>query len=427
MDDNLKMLRRYAKIIEDSLPEGDRLERLRDGPAGAWVSPSGRLLADGSNEAQLLAAIGAAGAALEEMPFGLRSDFSQTNLSLHDKRRSFPLPVSRPMVPRPWVDTDLSCSEFLAAGNFGMKKGGRERFSFSGTQEKFTAVLTADERAQNGLRLMRIPDRDRFVGNVIVKPVPRDNDFPFLPENEYLCMRTAELLGLDVARPYLVRDDIGHLHLAVERFDIDIAEDGSVTRRFVSTFMSLLGIPRGSEAKYSVFTEELFEHALELLRRPDLELFAAAYAFGWVSGNGDMHAKNFSMFVPTHGERFFSLTPLYDLVCTVIYDGYPDRLALGFGECASSNPPEEPFVSFLLQYASHGDLSRFADLTEPLFAARAEVDAAGRGDGFRSRLAARLHDRRMAFVDDIVSSIQGMSRTFGETLERMRAIGEPNL
>jgi serine/threonine-protein kinase HipA len=36
--------------------------------------------------------------------------------------------------------------------------------------------------------------------------------------------------------------------------------------------------------------------------------------FGWWSGNGDMHLKNFSLLIDTHG--IIRLSPAYDLVCT---------------------------------------------------------------------------------------------------------------
>lgn len=47
------------------------------------------------------------------------------------------------------------------------------------------------------------------------------------------------------------------------------------------------------------------------------------FLFAWISGNGDLHAKNASILM---GQNGWEITPMYDLPCTLIYGD--DEMAL---------------------------------------------------------------------------------------------------
>ena len=50
---------------------------------------------------------------------------------------------------------------------------------------------------------------------------------------------------------------------------------------------------------------------------PALRNLAIQGAFAWLSGNGDLHAKNVSMVQQPHGE--WTIAPVYDIPSTVVY------------------------------------------------------------------------------------------------------------
>ena len=138
-------------------------------------------------------------------------------------------------------------------------------------------------------------------------------------------MRLSRACGLDVPRTWLFQDrwtrraDIECLAYAVERFDFD--KRGNKIKML--DFCSLMG--RSPEDKYDVSTEELFDCASGLLNETDYIRLAETYLFGWLVGNGDMHAKNFSVFVLSDGS--YALAPVYDMLSTWAVMG-DDTLAL---------------------------------------------------------------------------------------------------
>ena len=50
--------------------------------------------------------------------------------------------------------------------------------------------------------------------------------------------------------------------------------------------------------------------------------------FNYLIGNADAHAKNISLLLTQQGPL---LAPFYDLLCTAIYDGLTDKLAMKIG------------------------------------------------------------------------------------------------
>lgn len=69
-------------------------------------------------------------------------------------------------------------------------------------------------------------------------------------------------------------------------------------------------------------------HRVSAVPGADMLAFADALLLNFVMGNGDAHAKNFSILL--EGERSPRLAPLYDLVCTTTYD-FPPKLAMKLG------------------------------------------------------------------------------------------------
>ena len=198
------------------------------------------------------------------------------------------------------------------------------KFSLAGVQMKFSALV-------NGKGHLTIP-ASGVGGSWIVKlPSPH---YPAIAENEYAMMELARSIGINVPEIRLLPveeiaglpEDVNRVPgqaLAVRRFDR--LADG--TRVHTEDFAQVFGIYPDDKYKgrnyaniAAVLAAEAGEAAVhEFMRR---------LVFTVLTGNGDMHLKNWTLLYPDN--RAPILSPAYDLVATVPY--LPkDNLALNFG------------------------------------------------------------------------------------------------
>jgi serine/threonine-protein kinase HipA len=186
--------------------------------------------------------------------------------------------------------------------------GGRVRISLAGVQEK--------------LLLTRMPDGkwgrpvDGTPSTHILKP--EIAAYPRTVENEAFCMRIAQNLGLDVAA--VETTEIAKRKLiVVERFDRTVSSDGAVERIHQEDFCQATGVP--PDTKYEEDGGPSLQRIAGILQSvaaaDSLERFLQAVALNVLIGNGDAHAKNFSLL--HHASGALTLTPLYDLICTLHY------------------------------------------------------------------------------------------------------------
>lgn len=168
-----------------------------------------------------------------------------------------------------------------------------------GVQQKVSLEIAPDRS-----RLQLVAGKGRF----ILKP--QQNAFPYMPENEHVTMCLAALCDIEVPPFGLVRLRDGSLAYLVRRFDRQ--DDGR--KRAAEDFCQLGGWYPSE--KYDCTTEELVKlirkYASETLI--DVQRLFRLVVFAWWSGNGDMHAKNFTLLSTETGIR--RLSPAYDLVCT---------------------------------------------------------------------------------------------------------------
>ena len=198
------------------------------------------------------------------------------------------------------------------------------RFSLAGVQLKFSAVM----EATGGLTV----PADGIGGSWIVKlPSAR---FPAVPQNEFVTMGLARRIGIPVPRTRLVPvheivglpDDVaavGDLAFAVERFD----RGPGRSRIHMEDFAQVFGLY--PERKYGRRSCAGIASVLSAEAGPEaVEDFVRRLAFSVLTGNADMHLKNWSL-VYADGVTP-SLSPAYDLLSTIPY--LPnDRFALTFG------------------------------------------------------------------------------------------------
>jgi serine/threonine-protein kinase HipA len=180
------------------------------------------------------------------------------------------------------------------------------RMSIQGVQLKLSAVL----KARAGM--FEVVDRN---GRFILKPPSLD--FPELPENEDLTMRLAAAVGIEVPVHGLVRARDRSLTYFIKRFD-----RAGRSRVPLEDFAQLSGASR--ETKYDSSMEKVAGVVDRFCTFPAIErikLFERTL-FSFLTGNEDMHLKNFSLI--TRRERI-DLAPAYDLVNTTIALKHPQE------------------------------------------------------------------------------------------------------
>lgn len=154
------------------------------------------------------------------------------------------------------------------------------------------------------------PDRFTIVGlwgRYILKP--QTDHYRALPELEDLTMHLAEAAKIAVVPHGLIRFADGELCYITRR--IDRLPDG---RKIPMEDMCQL-TERLTEYKYKGSYEQIAKAIKKYSAVPQLDLvnFWELVAFSWITGNSDMHLKNFSLYNVGLG---YCLTPAYDLLST---------------------------------------------------------------------------------------------------------------
>lgn len=146
--------------------------------------------------------------------------------------------------------------------------------------------------------------------------------YPHLVVNEAAHLAGAKALKIPVAKHSVVTDRKGRPGLLVERFD-RVHADGPV-RLALEDGAQVLNLPPAS--KYAVSSERL---VLALAGLCKAKAVAARnlylqFAFAWLTGNGDLHAKNAAILAGRNGG--WAVSPMYDIPCTLLYGD--DTMAL---------------------------------------------------------------------------------------------------
>lgn len=186
-----------------------------------------------------------------------------------------------------------------------LPKEGLRLLAVKGPVPGVQAKLSLGRDAENPRRLTIQAFRGRFI---LKPPSP---DYPFLPENEAFCMELAGALGLNVAPHGLIRMADGALAYLSRRFD----RPPEQSRLHQEDFCQLAERPAADKYKGSL---EAASKALRFSRRRGLDAtrFLELNLFSWLSGNADMHLKNFALLETAPGE--WGLSPAYDLVSTAL-------------------------------------------------------------------------------------------------------------
>lgn len=197
----------------------------------------------------------------------------------------------------PVIDFDLKQLEELA------KQIIIKSVAVTGVQPKLSLNL---EKHKNELSRLTIVG---LHGDYILKPPSAE--YAELPENEDLTMHLAELVKIKTAKHSLIRLRSGELAYLTKRFD---RKNGK--KIAVEDFCQLS--ENLTEHKYRGSVEMIGRLTHQFTTNKGFEaqrLFELAL-FSYLTGNADMHLKNFSLMENTLGEYEFS--PAYDLLSTAL-------------------------------------------------------------------------------------------------------------
>jgi len=165
--------------------------------------------------------------------------------------------------------------------------------------------------------------QDKVSARMISLPVARANEryilklsppeYPHVVENEAFFIGLARRLRMPVVDATVITDAAGAMALLVRRFDR--RADGA--RLGVEDSCQALGLWPAD--KYNVTMEGACGALVAACSAPKVAAAALFQQtlFAWLTGNGDVHAKNISMLREESGE--WRVSPAYDLPSTALY------------------------------------------------------------------------------------------------------------
>ena len=187
-----------------------------------------------------------------------------------------------------------------------------DRVGLAGVQEKVSAARISLPASRAGARyILKLESQD----------------FPHVIANENYFIGVARRSSMRVTEAEIVHDADGHAGLLVKRFDRELNSAGTTVSLAVEDACQVLD--HWPADKYNFTAERVFEALSNLCASKKLairELYTQ-FCFAWLSGNGDLHAKNISLLSTPDGE--WRIAPAYDLPSTVPYGDLSLALSIG--------------------------------------------------------------------------------------------------
>lgn len=199
----------------------------------------------------------------------------------------------------------------------------------TGVQAKLSMSISSENKES------RLTIVGALGGRYIFKPP--NKDFREMPANEHITMRLAEVYGIKTVPSSLIKLKSGELSYITKRID---RTDSSKKIHMLDMFQILEAFDKykGSMEKIGkAISKHSSYTGLDHLRLFEITLFS------FLTGNNDMHMKNFSMI--NHNSSW-QLSPAYDLLNVAIVN--PDdkeELALTL-EGKKKNLKKEHFIKF---------------------------------------------------------------------------------
>lgn len=230
-----------------------------------------------------------------------------------------------------------SVPEYRAIGNSELECLFSERHG-----ERLTQLQIESRQTMSGVQQKLVFARfdttyhlplDGAPGSVILKRT--SGRYDQLALNEHACMRLLEAAGLPVAGTSVLGDASGLL--VSERFDRIVRDDRTIERLHQEDFCQATG--RRPAAKYQQHNGGASLADLARVLRvhatapaEDIGVLVRAAIANVCVGNMDAHAKNFALLTVDGVTR---LAPLYDVVCTEVYESLDRELSMNFGHACN--------------------------------------------------------------------------------------------
>ena len=186
----------------------------------------------------------------------------------------------------------------------------KDQTSLTGVQPKLSLHLNEHEGSQ---RLTIVGLWRGFICK------PQTIQFAQMPDADDLTMHLAELAKIDAGPLTLMRMADNSLCYLTKRID-----RSSTGEKVAMEDMCQL-TERQTEHKYRSSYERIAKAIVQYSSMPKMDVtnFFEVVLFSWITGNNDMHLKNFSLFEPHDGN--IRLTPAYDMLNAVILNPKDDE------------------------------------------------------------------------------------------------------
>jgi serine/threonine-protein kinase HipA len=196
----------------------------------------------------------------------------------------------------------------------------KTRLSLAGVQDKLPLTIQNQE--------YKLP-LDGAPSTHILKP--QNHRYDSLVENELFCMTLAKAMNLDVPETFMLihADENSYV---IERYDRSIGKNNTIIRIHQEDFCQATGTSyrKKYEEKGGPGYKACFD-VIKECKKPlaDRIKLVNLVVFNYLICNADCHAKNTSLLYndSTHPD----LAPFYDLVCTAVYPGLSQKLAMSIG------------------------------------------------------------------------------------------------
>ena len=178
---------------------------------------------------------------------------------------------------------------------------GRSQVTITGVQPKLSVDLKKEKGGEKRFTIVGL------WGGYILKP--QTEQYANLPENEDLTMHLARLAKINTVPHSLIRFKDGSLAYITKRIDRD-KKGNKIPMEDMCQLTEKL-----TEQKYKGSHEQIAKKIVEFSAYPVLDLinYVEILLFCYLTGNADMHLKNFSLYKKI---KETTLTPAYDLLST---------------------------------------------------------------------------------------------------------------
>jgi serine/threonine-protein kinase HipA len=170
-----------------------------------------------------------------------------------------------------------------------------------GVQPKLSLTLVRDAIAEGGHNRLTVVGA--LGGNYIFKPP--SVHYTEMPQNEHVTMRMAEAFGIPVVPSSLIRLKSGELSYITKRID-RTDKGGKIHMLDMFQLLEAVDKYKSSMEKVGKAIDAFSDNTLL-----DKLYFFEIAVFSFLTGNNDMHLKNFSLI---HDNGTWHLSPAYDLL-----------------------------------------------------------------------------------------------------------------